>query len=293
MTKRYGVTSMVAPLRRVMVKRPAERAAEAEAWREFGYYHAPDLPRVADEHARFVELLEEAGAEVLYVGDAQRERLDSIFVYDPVITCGEGAVVCRMGKPLRRGEEHALAQSLMNEGVPIVGTIRGEGTLEGGDTFWLDDRTLVAGRTYRTNDEGIRQLTHILRGIADVVKVTLPHWHGGGEILHLLSLVSPVSEKLAVAYPPLMPIDLVELLHSRGIELLAIPDEEFKTQASNILAVAPNRVIMLKGNPVTARNLRERGVEVWEYEGQEVSFNRDGGPTCLTRPVFRAYARDL
>lgn len=284
---------MVAPLRRVMVKRPAEQKAEAEAWREFGYYRPPDLARVASEHAHFVELLTEAGTEVLFVGDPQRERLDSIFVYDPVIMCGEGAIVCRMGKPLRRGEEHALAHSMMAEGVPIVATIRGEGTLEGGDTFWLDERTLVVGRTYRTNDDGIRQLQHALDSIAEVVKVTLPHWRGGGEILHLLSLISPVSEKLAVVHLPLMPIDLVDLLHSRGVELLPIPEEEFKTQASNILAVAPNRVIMLKGNPVTVRNLRERGVDVWEYEGQEISFNRDGGPTCLTRPLFRAYARDL
>ena len=284
---------MVAPLRRVMVKKPAETAAEAAAWREFGYYRPPDLARAAAEHTRFVEMLAEAGTEVSFVADPEPERLDSIFVFDPVIMTCEGAVVCRMGKALRRGEEHALAQALMAEGVPVIATIRGTGTLEGGDTFWLDDRTLVAGRTYRTNDEGIRQLRHALDGLADVVKVTLPHWRGGGEILHLLSLISPVSEKLAVVHLPLMPIDLVELLHDRGIELLPIPDDEFKTQASNILAVAPNRVIMLKGNPITAGSLRERGVDVWEYDGQEISFNRDGGPTCLTRPLFRAYSRDL
>jgi dimethylargininase len=283
---------MVAPLRRVMVKRPAESAAEASAWREFGYYHAPDLPRLAAEHARFVEMLAEAGADVSFVADPEPGRLDSIFVFDPVIMTPEGAVVCRMGKALRRGEEHALAQSLMAEGVPVIATIRGEGTLEGGDTLWLDDHTLVAGRTYRSNDEGIRQLRHALDGIADVVKVTLPHWRGGSEILHLLSLISPVSEQLAVVHLPLMPIDMVELLNDHQIELLPIPEEEFKTQASNILAVAPNRVIMLKGNPVTARNLRERGVDVWEYDGQEVSFNRDGGPTCLTRPLLRAYSLD-
>src|SRR5437588_607985 len=137
-------------------------------------------------------------------------------------------------------------------------------------------------RSYRTNDEGIRQLRRALDGIADVIAMPLPHWRGQTDILHLLSLLSPVSETLAVAYLPLMPIPLVELLHTRGFELLPVPEQEFKTQASNILAVAPKRVIMLKGNPLTASSLRARGVEVWEYDGEEMSFNRDGGPTCLT-----------
>jgi N-dimethylarginine dimethylaminohydrolase len=288
MGRTFGGHSMVAPLRRVLVKRPAETEAEAQAWREFGYYHLPDLARAAKEHAHFVDLLSEAGADVCVADAAQPGKLDSIFVYDPAITTNEGAIICRMGKPLRRGEEHAMAQALLAEGVPILATIHGDGTLEGGDTFWLDEHTLVAGRSYRSNDEGIRQLRHALDGIAEVVTVALPYWHGQAEILHLLSLISPVSEKLAVVYLPLMPIPLVELLHARGIELLEIPDSEFKTQACNILAVAPRRVIMLADNPITASRLRGRGIEVWEYEGEEISFNRDGGPTCLTRPLLRS-----
>jgi N-dimethylarginine dimethylaminohydrolase len=278
---------MVAPLKRVLVKRPAETTTEAGAWREFGYYHPPDLERAVREHAQFVELLTESGAEVSYVPDPQPGRLDSIFVYDPAIVTNEGAIICRMGKELRRGEELALAQALLGQGVPILANIHGAGTLEGGDTLWLDEHTLVVGRSYRTNDEGIRQLRHALEGNVDVIAFPLPHWRGQSEILHLLSLISPVSENLAVAYLPLMPIPLVEMLLKRGIELLEIPETEFKTQASNILAVAPGRAIMLKGNPLTATKLRQRGVDVWEYDGQEISFNRDGGPTCLTRPILR------
>ena len=285
----YGAQSMVAPLKRVLVKRPCETEVVARAWREFGYYHPIDLPRAQSEHAHFVALLVEAGADVCYADDPQAARLDSIFVFDPAIVTRAGAIICRMGKELRRGEEHALAQALLANGVPILATIHGDGTLEGGDTLWLDERTLVVGRSYRTNDEGIRQLCRALDGIADVVTVHLPHWRGQNEILHLLSLISPVSESLAVVHLPLIPIPLVEMLCERGFELLEIPDEEFKTQACNVLAVAPNRVIMLKGNPLTAHQLRERGVEVWEYEGQEISFNRDGGPTCLTRPILRRY----
>ena len=289
MSEHYGAQSMVAPLKRVLVKPPAETENEAQAWREFGYYHPIDLPRVRAEHAQFVDLLVEAGADVLHVQDPQPAQLDSPFVFDPALVTREGAIICRMGKALRRGEEQALAQTLLALGVPILASIHGAGTLEGGDTLWLDEHTLVVGRSYRTNDEGIRQLRHALEGIADVIAMPLPHWRGQSDILHLLSLVSPVSGSLAVVYLPLMPIPLVELLHARGFELLPIPEQEFKTQACNILAVAPKRVIMLKGNPVTATNLRVRGVEVWEYDGDEISFNRDGGPTCLTRPLLREW----
>jgi len=289
MTRLYGAQSMVGPLKTVIVKRPVEGPAQARAWRAFGYHRPPDLDRAQREHAAFVELLQEAGAEVHFIQDPQPERLDSIFPYDPGMVTDAGAIIGRMGKLLRRGEEAALAETLLEMGVPILYTIHDEGTFEGGDTLWLDSRTLVVGRTYRTNDAGITQLRQALDGIAEVIAVPLPHWRGSGEVLHLLSLISPVAEDLAVIYPPLMPIPLLELLERRGVETLAIPDEEFSTQACNVLAVAPRRVIMLAGNPVTARRLKERGVEVWEYEGQEISLNRDGGPTCLTRPVMREY----
>ncbi|MDP9472792.1 MAG: arginine deiminase family protein, partial [Chloroflexota bacterium] len=108
------------------------------------------------------------------------------------------------------------------------------------------------------------------------------------ECLHLMSLLSPVAADLAVAYPPLMETVFVELLRDRGWRLIEVPDEEFDTLGCNVLAVAPGRCLVVEGNPMTRARLEEAGCETLAYAGAEISLNRAGGPTCLTRPLWRA-----
>ena len=102
-----------------------------------------------------------------------------------------------------------------------------------------------------------------------------------------MSLVSPLDRDLALVYPPLMPVRLVELLHRRGIELVEVPDEEFESMGCNVLALGPRVAVALDGNPETRRRLEAAGVEVRVYSGEELSRKGDGGPTCLTRPLER------
>src|SRR5262249_40767121 len=134
--------------------------------------------------------------------------------------------------------------------------------------------------------EGARSLASIVGGEVHVFDV--PYFHGPDECLHLLSLISPVADDLAVVYLPLLPSGLHRLLRDHGVELIAIPDEEDGTFACNILAVRPGVLIMLDGNQKTRRMLEERGCEVHAFEGSEICLNGSGGPTCLTRPILRA-----
>ena len=286
---------MVAPLRRVIVKRPAEAFAspskvEAE-WRDLGFGAPPDLGRARDEHAAFVALLEGAGAEVLALPEAPGTTLDSIYVHDPGLVTNAGVVVFNMGKPQRRGEGPALVAALSAWGVPVLGEVLAPATAEGGDMLWVDERTLVAGRTYRTNAAGVARIRELLspQGV-EVVETGLPSWNGPEDLIHLLSLVSPVAEDLAVVYRPLMPIPLLELLEERGFRLLDVPAEEFPLMGPNVLALAPRRVIMLRGLPRTRAALEAAGCEVMEYAGDDISRKGNGGPTCLTRPLLRGSA---
>jgi N-dimethylarginine dimethylaminohydrolase len=105
--------------------------------------------------------------------------------------------------------------------------------------------------------------------------------------MHLMSLVSPVDRDLAVVYPRLAPVRLLELLAERGIATVEVPDEEFETMGANLLAVGPRRAIALEGNDGTRRRLERAGVDVAVYRGDEISRKGDGGPTCLTRPILR------
>jgi N-dimethylarginine dimethylaminohydrolase len=239
-----------------------------------------------EEHEAFRALLADAGAEVIVAATPHSLDPDAIYVYDPALVTDDGAVMLRPGKEGRRGEVEVMAADFVEAGLPIAGRLDAPAMAEGGDTLWLDERTLLVGRGYRTNDEGIRQLGEALPGV-DVAAFDLPHLRGAGEVLHLMSLLSPLDVDLAVAYPPLMPVRLMELLAERGIELVEVPEEEFETMGSNVLALGPRVALALEGNDETRRRLEKAGVDVRVYRGDEISRKGDGGPTCLTRPLLR------
>jgi N-dimethylarginine dimethylaminohydrolase len=278
---------MVEPLRRVLVRRPDDAFGNADPER-WHYTSRPDPVEAAKEHDAFVATLRGSGCEVLFHDAPLPDHADAIFTHDPVIVTDEGAVVLRMGKPRRRGEEAAMATALEGLGVPVLAVLEGEATAEGGDLLWLDHDTLAVGRGYRTNAEGLRQLTAILRPLGvETIEVQLPHGDGPDACLHLMSLISLLDHDLAVVHMPLLPVPLAELLRDRGIDTVAVPDDEFATMAPNVLALAPRRCLMLENNPKTRACLEAAGCEVLTYRGRELSLKAEGGATCLTRPILR------
>ena len=222
----------------------------------------------------------------MIVADGEPGNPDAIYAYDPVLVGERGAVLLRPGKDGRLGEPGALETALAQAGVPVAARIEAPGTIDGGDTLWLDRETLLVGRGYRTNASGVEQLEAAFPD-ADVLSYDLPHWNGRAEVMHLMSLISPLDEDLALVYPRLAPVRLIELLAERGIEIVEVPDEEFESMGPNVLALGPRLALALEGNDETRRRMEAAGVEVLVYKGDEISRKGDGGPTCLTRPVLR------
>ena len=278
--KVYGCESMTGELRRVLVRAPSD----LRDWEACGWRAEPDPAGIAREHEALCAILERAGAEVV-LAESPSENADAVYVFDLALVTERGAILLNPGKELRRAEPAALAQDFERVGVPVAGSLSGDEWAEGGDLIRLDERTLLAGRGYRTNSDGIWALER-QTGLETLV-FDLPHWHGPGEVMHLLSLLSPLAPDLVVAYPPLLPTRLAQLLDERGIEIVPVPDEEFETMGSNVLALAPRAALVVNGNPETRRRLERAGVEVEVYEGAELSKG-DGGPTCLTAPLLRA-----
>ena len=279
----YGARSMTDPLRRVLVRAP--QPADVARWREYGWRAEPDLAAAAAEHEALRAILADAGAEVI-LAEGERGNPDAIYAYDPVLVGERGAVLLRPGKDVRLGEPDALEADLAQAGVPVVARIEAPGTIDGGDTLWLDRETLLVGRGYRTNAAGVEQLQQAFPD-AEVLSYDLPHWNGRAEVMHLMSLISPLDGDLALVYPRLAPVRLIELLHERGIELVEVPDEEFETMGPNVLALGPRHALALEGNDETRRRMEAAGVDVLVYKGDEILRKGDGGPTCLTRPVLR------
>lgn len=283
----YGCQSMVDPLRRVLVKRP-DASFAVEDPRAWHYTGRPDLGIARAEHDAFVALLRNAGVEVLYHDAAQPGRADAIFVHDPAIVTDRGAVLLRMGKRLREGEEAAIGRRFEEVDVPIFYELHGDSRAEGGDLVWIDHDTLAVGQGFRTNAEGLRQLEEALTPLGvKTISADLPYGQGPDACLHLMSLISMVRPNLAVIYEPLLPTPLHELLVTRGVRFVLVPDEEFDTMGCNVLAVAPGECIALEGNPVTKSRLEKAGCRVRTYRGNEISLKAEGGPTCLTRPILR------
>jgi N-dimethylarginine dimethylaminohydrolase len=279
-------------LRRVVVKSPREAVPDAatiaRTWRDLNFTAAPDRARAIDEHDRFVALLRESGAEVLALHADADTTLDSMYVRDASVLAPRGIVPASMGKPLRSTEPAAQSRAFVEANVPVAGGIWPPGTLEGGDVVWFDSRTVAVGRGYRTNDDGLRQYRDLLGDDVDeFVVVPLPHWRGPSDVFHLMSIVSPVDRDLAVVYSPLMPVPFREWLADRGIAFVEVPDSEFESMGANVLAVGPRDCIMLAGNPETRAALERAGARVREYEGIDISLKGGGGPTCLTRPIWR------
>ncbi len=257
-------------------------------WKELNYLGRPVLENALKEYDSFKSILKIHGAEIFYLPEDANVNMDSVYCRDGAIATNKGMIICNMGKAARANEPLVQKKAFETNGLEILGTIMAPGTLEGGDVAWLDEHTLAVGHTYRTNQEGIRQLTLLLQPMdVQVITVPLPHYKGSSDVFHLMSILSPVDIDLAVVYSPLMPIVFRNLLLQRGYQLVEVPDEEFESMGCNVLALAPRECLMVAGNPKTKAALEKAGCKVTEYKGEDISVKGGGGPTCLTRPIYR------
>ena len=281
---------MCGRLRRVLLIGPRTVGWDASApWRELGYRRPPDPEAAAREHRGFRSLLVRGGASVLEPGEvAEGLTPDAVYCHDASFPSQRGMILMRPGKELRRREPEAHGRVFRAQDIPVAGAIRAPGVAEAGDLVWLDEATVLAGEGYRTNAAGIAQLRELLApdGV-EVVPVPLPHGDGPGACLHLMSLLSVLDSRTLVADPRFLPVPTLEFLRERDFRLLTILESERETMAANVLALGGGTLVAIARNRGTNARLREAGFEVWTYEGDEISANGSGGPTCLTRPFVR------
>ena len=283
---------MFEPLHQVLVSHVADvfrsQSFLSAHWEQFGFSSMPDYTRACSDYDLFIDQLCSKGAQVKFLNSQKSTSIDSIYVHDPVETIGEGVVLCRMGKALRRAEPSIIGDFCLENEIPILGRITAPGILEAGDIIWLDESTLAVAEGYRSNLAGIEQLAKLGKPVVDhVIRVPLPHWRGRKEVLHLMSLISPIAQNIAVVYRPLLPVPFLEELEKREFELIDVPEKEIDSLGCNVLALTPECCLMADGNPETRRRIEKTGIEVLVYPAEEISLKGHGGPTCLTRPLVR------
>jgi len=282
---------MVSALRRVLVCPPRSAGwadkERAGAWQELGFLHAPDFEAAENQHRQMVGRLQDAGCQVLSMEESGLS-MDAVYVHDASLVTDLGAICLQMGKPSRCGEPGPHAAWYKAAAIPLLGEIRLPGTVEGGDLLWLGKKILLVGRGYRTNAEGISQLASLLGpyGI-DVIAAPLPHGAGPHACLHLMSLISLLDDRTALADPSWLAVETMELLRKLDYRLIEIDQSERDTLACNVLSLGPGRLLALEENRRTNSILRREGFDVSTFAGSELGINGGGGPTCLTRPILR------
>lgn len=285
-------SSMYSTLNHVIMKHPKDAFKSqdhlSENWKTFNYLREPDFDEACKEFSELVNIIGSQGAQIDYLPKSDTVGLDSIYAHDPVKFTPAGALILKSGKKLRQPEAAVFKEFLTDKGIHIVGELTGDAVSDAGDIVWLDDRTLLVGRGYRTNDEAIRQLKEMTADLVDeFIVVQLPHDQGEEECLHLMSFLSIVDNDLAVVHSPLMPVFLRQLLLKKGYQLIEVPKEEYDTLGCNVLALAPRVCVLTEENAYTIQQLKDAGATVHTYKGQEISLLGTGGPTCLTCPVVR------
>ncbi|WP_303979508.1 arginine deiminase family protein [Dongia mobilis] len=278
-------------LKRLAMRRPEDAFVDDakidKEWKNLNYHTRPDMKKAVAEHQHFAEIIKSVGAEILYLPSDKKLTMDSLYVRDAAAICPKGVILANMGKKQREGEPPIHGHFLEEADIPVLGSISGQGRLEGGDLIWLDEKTVAIGRTYRTNDAGIRQFKHLIGPDVHVEVAVMPHYKGPTDVFHLMSVISPLDDKLHLVYSPLMPIPFREWLLARGDDLIEVPDSEFASMGCNVLAIAPSEVVMVKGNPETKARMEASGVKVHVIDADAISVPGEGGPTCLTRPLER------
>ena len=275
---------MTAPLHDVVVKRPGAAFGAAYENPAHGFLHAVDLAEAQRQHDAFCQVLADLGVRVHQL-DAETESPDLTYTFDSALVTDRGIIGLRSGKPTRQGEAAPMLEWAAGRDIPALGRLGDGETADGGDTFWLRPDVFCIGRSLRTNMAGAARMTELVGG--DVHVFDVPYANGPAECLHLLSVISPIADDLAVVFMPQLPAGLYELLAERCVALVPVPEEEILSQGCNILAVRPGVVVMVEGNPATQRALLDRGCEVHTFPGTEVCINGSGGPTCITRPILR------
>jgi N-dimethylarginine dimethylaminohydrolase len=272
------------------MKRPGEAMATAnpQAW----HYSGPlDKEQLRVDHDRLVAIIRDFGSEVVFLEQDPPELADAVFTHDVSLVTGAGAVLLRMGKPLRLGEQSLHAQFYAEQQIPIIGAIQEPGTVEAGDCVWLDPTTLIVGLGFRTNPAGLAQLESILAPQkVQVHSFDLPVYQGQDACLHLMSLISMLDHDLALTCRSMLPIRLQTFFAQRGIECIAACEDEFRasgTLSTNVLTLAPRHCVLVDGFPKTQSLLRDAGCRLEVFTGNELCLKAEGGPTCLTRPILR------
>ncbi|MFP6743424.1 MAG: arginine deiminase family protein [Alphaproteobacteria bacterium] len=295
--RQWGCDNDVGQIRLILMHRPgnemkvidpSKRIAATGGFGdvERGWYWQSDvIPPMAELHAQhdaLVATLRAEGAEVVFLDEVEDDGIKSVYTRDSSFAVKGGAIVTRLARTIRRGEEAHVSKTLANLGMPILRTIHGEGMVEGGSFAWLNSETAVIGRSICVNDTGIRQVAQVLeeQGV-ELLVVDM-----GGYHIHIDGALCMLDKDVAIIDPNQLPYWFLKRLEAMGIRTIETTPAD-SSWIINCLAVSPGRVIMPPGaTNQTMDNLAQAGIDIINLDYDKVALN-GGGIHCSTCPLIR------
>jgi len=293
----WGINNDVGRMRSVLVHRPGKEMdvidpkKRIESIGSFGdlkagwYFQSDTMPQVADmqaQHDALVAALKAKGVEVHHVDGDAAGRIKSCYTRDPLIMVKGGAIVCRMGTRVRRGEELAITRTLARLGIPILRTLSGSALMEGGSFAWINERTAVIGCGIRVNREGAEQVGEVLkRQGVELIIIDL-----FGYDLHIDGSFQMIGKDLAIVDPFGLPYSFLQKLKELKVQTVEISPADDRW-IINSLAVAPGELLMPEGaSNQTLDALAKHGVSWTVVPYGKMQLN-GGGIHCSTTPLIR------
>jgi len=238
-----------------------------------------DADLIRKQHDALAQAYRDAGVVVHYVEPVEVPSPNLMFVADLMFMTPEGAILGRPASTVRAGEERFVARRLADLGIPILCSVRGEGTFEGADALWIDPQTVLLATGLRTNAEGAAQVASLLHEMGvEVIQVGLPY-----RAMHLMGTLRFADRDLAIAWPGRVPYAAIEALQAQGYTILFVPDEgeAMRGMALNFVTLGPRRILMAAGNPITQAFYEDAGINCQTVEIDEI-HRAAGGIGCLT-----------
>ena len=285
--RRWCANTEIGRLRMVLLHRPGEEINTIkppfEAWR---YTEKPNLAEMIEDHERLAQAFRDQGVKVVIRKPETYKPprlVKSIYCRDPSFSCKGGMIVGRMYDALRRGEEVFTAQTYLEIGCPVLGIIHGSGIIEGGSVMWLDATHLAITTGRRTNDEGIRQVTEIVKTAQPEVEVVTVPTYEAHEPLHM------VDKHMAVLHLWVQPLPywFIEYLKDElKMHLIMLP----RGVEGACVAIEPGKVL-IASDPSSSqfrKILEKEGIEVMEMEIPSLVLPKNSGTIhCLTQNIIR------
>lgn len=237
----------------------------------------PDLEKAAKEHDDFVQAYKDYGVEVVMFEPDPRYPYQA-YTRDFALMTPKGAVISKMCKPGRIGEELIAENALIQAGVPVLGHIT-KGTCEGGDYMYLSENELLVGCGGRSSMEGINELQELLNAHSLNIEVIPVRFHA--DYVHLDCVGAIVGEKAAVCCLEVVPAAYINLLKDRGFTIIDFPVEDVPKMVSNVVPLDKETILTFKSNTRVNEKLKALGFKLIEVDMPQL-LKAGGGPHCLT-----------